>query len=292
MSASRTNIYSKVASIVTGKIAHPTTLRIAFAFVGLLFVVLMGRLNLYLKFSDEVGRLFANSVDISDRKYSERQLIGLPEPVQQYFRHVLKDGQPYISHVHLLHDGVFKTDLNKGWIKISGEEYFTAEKPGFVWKGKTAMFTARDMYITGKGRLVVSLFSLFTIENQHGEKYDEGELMRWLGESVCFPTNLLPTENLNWSPLNDHSAVLEFKHRNLAVSFTVLFDERYQIVEMRGMRHMGDGARQPWVAKVSQYQTRDGVMIPTMLEAGWELHGKYQPYARFVIQKITFNEKF
>jgi hypothetical protein len=88
---------------------------------------------------------------------------------------VLKEGQPYISNVHLVHNGLFKTDLKKDWIKIAGEEYFTASKPGFVWKGKTAMFTARDMFINGRGRLVVSLFSLFTIQNETGEKYDKGE---------------------------------------------------------------------------------------------------------------------
>ncbi|MCF2494097.1 DUF6544 family protein [Dyadobacter chenhuakuii] len=71
------------------------------------------------------------------------------------------------------------------------------------------------------------------IQNQTSEKYDKGELMRWLGESVCFPTNLLPSQHLRWLPIDDKSAKLEFAYNNLSVSFTVIFDAHHQIAELR-----------------------------------------------------------
>jgi len=74
--------------------------------------------------------------------------------------------------------------LDKDWITIKGEQYATTEKPGFIWKGTTAMFTARDMYIADKGRLAVSLLSLIKVVNAKGEQYNQAELLRWLGESV------------------------------------------------------------------------------------------------------------
>lgn len=288
-----TNIYAQVASTLRDKPAFSASFKVIIAIAALLSLTfLMGRLNLYLKFTDEVAQLFSDSKDISSQKFTANQLAGLPVPVKKYFQHVLKEGQPYISDVHLVHNGFFKTDLKKDWIKISGEEYFTASKPGFVWKGKTAMFTARDMFINGRGRLVVSLFSLFTIQNETGEKYDKGELMRWLGESVCFPTNLLPSQHLRWLPIDDKSAKLEFDYGDLAVSFTVIFDAQHQIAELRTLRNMGDGPRQPWVTKVSHYKSWNGVLIPTVLEAGWEIEKKYLPYARFNIQELTYNGGF
>jgi hypothetical protein len=288
-----TNIHAQVASTLKDKPAFSASFKVLIAIAALLSVIFfMGRLNLYLKFTDEVAQLFSESKEISSQKFTATQLAGLPEPVQKYFRHVLKEGQPYISDVHMVHNGFFKTDLKKDWITISGEEYFTANKPGFVWKGKTTAFTARDMFIKGRGRLVVSLFSLFTIQNQTGERYDKGELMRWLGESVCFPTNLLPSQNLRWSPIDDNSAKLEFDYGNLSVSFTVIFDAQHQIAELRALRHMGDGPRQPWVTKVSHYQSWNGVLIPTVLEAGWEIEKNFQPYAHFIIQELTYNGGF
>ena len=104
--------------------------------------------------------LFAQSENISDKRFSYDQISGLPEPVQHYFKHVLKEGQPYISYVRLMHDGFFKPGQKKDWVEIEGEQYFTSDKPGFIWKARTSLVTVRDMYISGKGRIIVSLFFL------------------------------------------------------------------------------------------------------------------------------------
>lgn len=255
----------------------------------LILVFLCGRLNLYLRFGGDVARLLANGSDVSGRKFSYRQLEGLPQPVQQYFTHVLRPGQSYISSVHLLHTGLFKTELKKGWVAISGEEYFTAHRPGFIWKGKTPTFTARDMFVDGKGRLVVHLFSLFQIQDSHGPQFNRGELMRWLGESVCFPTNLLPSKDLQWYPVDDQSARLEYSYQGMLISLMVKFNAAHEIEQMTAMRNMGEGPRQKWVARLSEYQLRDGIRIPTVLEAAWDLPEGYSPYARFVITEIEYN---
>lgn len=255
-----------------------------------ILIFFCGRLNQYLQFSADVARLLANATDVSGSKFTYGQLQGLPQPVQQYFRHVLKDGQPYISRVHLTHVGLFKTDLKKGWVAISGEEYFTSHRPGFVWKGKTATFTARDMFIEGKGRLVVTLFSLFKIQDGQGPQFNRGELMRWLGESVCFPTNLLPSQSLKWYPVDASSARLEYSFRNMLISCMVKFNADHEIEQMTAMRNLGEGPRQKWVTRLSDYQLRDGVLIPTMLEAAWDLPEGYFPYARFTISEIEYNQ--
>lgn len=108
----------------------------------------------------------------------------------------MREGQPYVSYLRMTHDGQFKTAQDKDWINIEGEEYFTAEKPGFICKGITSMFTARGMYLADKGPIVVSLSSLINMVDGQGEQHNQGELLRWLGESVLFPTNFLPNNKL------------------------------------------------------------------------------------------------
>ena len=187
---------------------------IALTIAGIFIIILIiGKINLSIQFSKEVKELFAQSKNISGKTFHQQQLSDLPEPVQRYFRYTLKDGQPYISYARIKHDGQFKTGLNKNWINIKGEQYATTEKPGFIWKGTTSMFTARDMYIADKGRLVVSLFSLFKVADAKGEQYNQGELLRWLGESILYPTNLLPGERLRWVPIDSQSARLTFNYQ-------------------------------------------------------------------------------
>lgn len=254
----------------------------------LILVFLCGRLNLYLRFSGDVARLLANGSDVSGRKFSYRQLEGLPQPVQQYFTHVLRPGQSYISSVHLLHTGLFKTELKKGWVAISGEEYFTAHRPGFVWKGRRPPSQHAICSWMVKGGLWCTCFLFFKYRTATGRN-STGELMRWLGESVCFPTNLLPSKDLQWYPVDDQSARLEYSYQGMLISLMVKFNAAHEIEQMTAMRNMGEGPRQKWVTRLSEYQLRDGIRIPTVLEAAWDLPEGYSPYARFVITEIEYN---
>lgn len=200
------------------------------ATIGLIF--LFGKVNLSINFNKKVDQLFSQSKNISNQKFNYQQLTGLPEPVQRYFKHVLKEGQPYISYVRLKHKGQFKTNLKKNWVDITGEEYFTTEKPGFIWKGITSMFVARDMYINNKGGLTATIFSLINVVDAKGENYNQGELLRWLSESVWFPTNLLPSENLKWTAIDSFSANLTFNYNGLSLFYFINFNEEGEIVQM------------------------------------------------------------
>jgi hypothetical protein len=255
----------------------------------LVLILIAGKLFRSFQFKNEVAELFAKSSNISAKFFKYEQLSDLPEPVQRYFRHVLKDGQPFISYVRLMHDGQFKAGLDKDWTNIQGEQYFTAEKPGFIWKGTTSMFTARDVYVADKGRLIVTLFSLYNIVNGSGENFNEGELQRWLAESVWFPTNLLPNERNQWSPIDANSAKLSFKYRSVSFSYIVTFNEIGEILQMETKRFMGEEKREAWLCKMACYKKINDVIIPMKAEVIWKLEKGEVSYAKFNVKKIEFD---
>ncbi|MCH5720828.1 hypothetical protein MKP07_33745 [Niabella hibiscisoli] len=124
----------------------------------LLATLIISKIRLHLKFGKEVKMLFASSGNISPKLYSEGLLAGLPEPVQQYFRYALTDGQSYINYARIKHNGQFRTGFDKNWTNIQGEQYATTPVPSFIWKGSTSFFVARDMYISGKADLLFRYF--------------------------------------------------------------------------------------------------------------------------------------
>ncbi len=263
-------------------------------FISLIAGICTLKLILQFNFSKQVKTLFANSPHYSGKRYNVRQLTGLPDPVQRYFLHVLRDGQPYINTARLTHDGYFKIGQDKAWVKIKGEQYFTTCRPGFIWKGKTSQFTAIDQYILGKGRLQVFLMALMRIINGQGESYDQGELMRWISESVWFPTNLLPAEHLNWLPIDATKAQVIFRAGPTKASFIVTFDKKDEIIQMETRRYMGKGDLQPWVAKMTNYKEINNIIVPSRAEAIWRLAGGDFSYARFHINTLQYGvaEKF
>jgi hypothetical protein len=270
------------------------SMAIIFTITGLIVIaVIVGKIISTVQFNKEVKTLFSQSEN-SENIFSYSQLQGLPAPVQRYFRHVIKEGQPYISYVRLMHDGQFKTTPEKDWVKIKGEQYFTTAKPGFIWKGSTNLFTARDMYIADKGKLIVSFFSLFKIAAGQGEKYDHGELLRWLAESVWFPTNLLPNGNLQWKPIDSLTAQLTFTYNSLSLLYLVSFNDKDEITQLQTKRYMGKANFETWIGKVSDYREKNGVIIPLAIEAIYRLKEGDYSYAKFNVKSIEYNvpEKF
>jgi hypothetical protein len=173
---------------------------------------------------------------------------------------------------------------------IEGEQYATTEKPGLIWKGTTGMFVARDLYISDQGQLIVSLLSLINVVNAKGPKYDEGELLRWLGESVLYPTNFLPGERLKWFPIDSNKAKLIFDYRGLSLSFLISFNEKGEITEMETQRYMSDEGRQTWVIKVGGYKEWNKVVIPTDFVVLWRLKDGDFSYAKFRITEIEYDK--
>lgn len=254
---------------------------------ALLSVYFCGRLVFRHHFYKQLQILFSHRQEIS--KKVDLSSLDLPSSVRAYFCHVLTDGMHYVSCARLKHTGTFKTDLRKHWIAIKGEQYFTVMRPGFIWRGTIGTFSAIDSYLNGKGTLSVWLFSAFRIANATGQRMDRAELLRWLGEDVWMPTNLLPSRYVTWEPLSDDSARLLFCYRGIHLDYTVFFNEKNEICRMETLRSYNNGAAQPWVGTFSDYRYHYGMLVPMKVSASWILDGIEYPYAKFDLKEIEYN---
>lgn len=242
------------------------------------------------QFNNEVRALFRSSGTTSQNTFTYARLTGLPDPVQRYFKHVLKEGQPYIRYVRLKHGGTFRTSPDADWMAIEGEEYFTADTPGFIWKGQTTLFTARDMYLLGSGGLKVSLISFIPLMNKTGPQYDQGELLRWLGENVWFPTNLLPDRGIYWTPIDSLSSNMIYVHQGDTLAFKVTFNHNNEISRLETRRFMDENRMADWVIKLTDYNESGNILVPMKAEVMWRLVTGDFSYARFTIRKIEYDK--
>lgn len=244
-----------------------------------------------LKLKKYVKKLFSTSPPILHKSFKYSDIENLPTPVKKYFKLVLTEGQPYISYARLKHKGFFRTSPNSKWTKISGQEYFTSIKPGFLWQGKTRLFRALDMFIDCKGKLEVYLFSLIKIITSEGEETDKGELLRWLAETAIFPTALLSNDYISWEHINHTSAQLCLQYENFQLQCNVLFNEAGEIYQIETDRfYLNDKTIHKWIGNFSDYKRFANILIPTTLEVSWILpQGKFT-YVKFNITEIEFNK--
>ncbi len=204
-----------------------------------------------------------------------------------YFKYALKPNQRYISFARLKHGGYLK--FSKKWAPIKGEEYFTVQPPGFAWFGKTSLASGKDTYINGSGGMKIKLLSIIKLVDAKGEKFNQGELVRWLSETPWFPTALLPSQTISWEPLDENSAKVRLTDKNLTIAGAFFFNEKGQITKFKAERY-GESDLQEWICQYSDYREVEGMQIPFYAEASWISESEDSKYAKFKVTEVHYDK--
>ena len=103
-----------------------------------------------------------------------------------------------------------------------------------------------------------------------------------------FPTALLPSENLQWEPIDNNSAKVIFTDKNLTIEGVFYFNEEGQITQFKTKRYK-DNTLENYTGYYGDYRTVDGMKVPFYLEAVWNLESGDLSYAKFKIDRIEYN---
>jgi hypothetical protein len=243
--------------------------------------------------------LDAQRIPAGAKVFHADDLIGLPAPVERYFRKALTDGQPIVSAVSVTHAGMFNmSETGEQWKPFSSTQKIIIRRPGFDWEGRIRMMpglTVRvhDAYIAGEGILHASLFGLVSLAHLRGvPEIAQGELMRFIAEAAWYPTVLLPGQGVHWEAGDDTSAKATLKDGNTTVTLLFCFNQDGLIesarAESRGRTVAGKVIPTPWQGRWGRYERRDGMLIPLEGEVAWMLPEGPKPYWRGRITSIRY----
>jgi hypothetical protein len=226
----------------------------------------------------EAGRVSpASSTQV---RFNDRELEGLPTPVQRYFRVALTPGQAIVSAATIQMSGTFNMSAtSEQWKPFKSLQRVTTRRPGFLWDARISMMpglTVRvvDSYITGSGLLKASILGLFTMADMQGDgDIARGEFMRYFAEAVWYPTALLPSQGVRWEAVDEHAASATMVDDSLSLTLLFRFDEAGLIESFRAEARGGMVdkvmVQAPWEGRFSDYQTRDSMLVPLAGEVAW-----------------------
>lgn len=215
---------------------------------------------------------------IQPKTYDPKEIAGLPEPVQRFFKAVLQDGQAIITKVELSQIGLFHmNETEDKWHKFTATQLVTTQSLGFDWDAKIQMIPfinvfVHDTYLRGEGNLQASILGLFTVAKMHNTtELNQGELLRFLAESVWYPTSLLPSQGVIWEAIDQHSSRATLTDGKTTASVVFQFDAEGLITSMRAEERchsvVGDKLTfMPWVGNLENMQL--------IMECGFPWKGK------------------
>ena len=223
----------------------------------------------------------------------------LPPPVARYLRMAITDGHPIVRAAIATQEADFF--INGSWRPLTATQHFSISPPGFVWDARIEMaplmpVLVRDAYIDRRAQMRASLYGLYSLANQVDQpQLNAGALQRFLGESIWFPTALLPSSTVAWSARDDRSATVTLTDGGQSVSLLFVFADSGMPVSISGDRYKEDNGSysiQPWQITCGENTIKDGMTIPLRCEVAWTVNGMRQAYWRGRILSIAYQYEF
>jgi hypothetical protein len=272
------------------------------AIVTISIIVLFGLVSFYGKYQWQLNtdKLRAKLTDgrqtIDPKTYDQKELEGLPDPVQRFFQAVLKDGQPIVTAANLSQQGIFNmSETAAKWSPFTATQVVTTQRPGFDWDARIQMAPGvsafvHDAYMLGGGSLHASLLGLFTVADvRDTPQAAQGELLRFFAEMPWYPTALLPSQGVRWEAIDNTSARATLNDAQTTVSLVFRFNAEGTIETMRAEARCRDKlTAMPWSGRFWNYSTRDGMLIPLQGEVGWEYPDGLRLYYKGKVTEINF----
>jgi len=232
-------------------------------------------------------------------RYDAHELDSLPAPVERYFRAVLTDGQPIVSAVTVEHTGTFNLKQpGEQWKPFTSRQRVVTRRPGFVWNARIAMVPGlnvfvHDAYVGGEGILNPAILGLFSLADPvEAGVLAEGEFVRFFAETAWYPTALLPSQGVHWDAVDDRSAKATLADGKVSVTMLVKFNGADLIESVRVAARAAMVGKAvvmtPWEGRMSNYQMRDGMLIPLACEAAWLRPEGRAPYWRGTISSLNY----
>lgn len=241
--------------------------------LGIFIFLIVNSSSMNRMVNSEVDELISEAKNAKGRTFSYKDIEGLPDPVQRYFRYALKDGQKYIRFARMKAVGEFRRPGQERWTRATVSEYFTTEPPGLIFdavmkQNRVLWFDVRDKYHHGKAGMFVNVFSGFNVLDESDvRELNITTLLRWAGEAVMFPTALLPSEYIRWEPIDKNSAKAIITDGNNTGTYRFYFNDVGEIVRYesddRYDRIEGRFQKVRSIAHRSHYKEIDGIRVPT-----------------------------
>ena len=183
------------------------------------------------------------------------------------------------------------------WIPTRAEQYFTIDKPAFVWRVRMRMMplipvSGKDRYTDGHGQMLIKVFSLVDLVNEADEKIDQSALQRYLAEIAWFPSAAL-SAYIRWQPIDAQSAKAIMTYKGVTGSVTFHFNKSGDLTGCFAYRYKGggkEGTLEKWVVSSKSYATINGIRIPIKSEATWKLKNGNFTWYKLEITDVSFND--
>jgi len=226
----------------------------------------------------------------------------LPAPVQRFFACSLRTGQSRIRRAQFRQTGLLRTGVDSDrWMRFSATHTVAPPSFGFVWNARVRMgaglhIDVCDALVRGEGSGRAAFMSVVPLASAHHDpRMTAGALHRYLAEAAWYPTALLPSAALRWSPVDAVRALATLTAHGTTVALEFRFGADGAVTGIYTSARWGRfGSRyeeRPWEGRFGRTVERDGMRVPSEGQVGWYVDDTWRCVwaGRIVASHYTFD---
>ena len=242
----------------------------------------------------QLKALLASAPQVAPSIVTMDELTRLPPPVKRWLESSGAVGRPRARTVEVIQRGEMRTSPAGAFMHAEARQAFTVDQPAFVWTVDVTMFgvpvVGRDSFLDGKARMLIKAGGLITVADGTGEKFDQGTLLRFLGEIVWFPSAAL-APYIHWEGIDERQARATITWKGTTASAVFEIDERGRVTGLFAQRYF-DGSKtlEAWAIPMTEWKTIRGIEMPTKGTAVWRLAAGDFEYYRWEIADVETNK--
>lgn len=256
--------------------------------------ITMTRKRFHQQLESDIEELFDRLPSGQLRLITEDNIANLPEPVQRwlYRAGVVNRARP--RTVRLKQEGQFRLRPEQDWMPFTAQQYFTIERPGYVWSVNLRMFplvsvAGRDRYLDGETSIRMRALSLVPLADTSGSEFNQAALLRYLGEMIWFPSAALEPY-ISWEEIDANSARATISDAGVSAPATFEFNESGMPVRLTAMRENEvTGTPEPWTATAWRTDIFQGITVPSEGEVTWNYESGDYTYIRWRITDLEYD---
>ncbi len=259
----------------------------------------------WLAYSMQARAVLAAQNDLENRARREpvpltapQSLDSLPPPVLRYLNHALPASARGLRLIRYQQSGMLRTNPSKdSWMQFTASQLVGPKTTEFIWIARAQVaplvhVQVRDSLVAGTGSGQVALLSAIPVASAGGNlEMNSGSLHRFLAEAVWYPSALLPSPQLKWTPLDDSRAVATLTDGAVSVSLEFRFNTDNEVASIYTPGRWGSfegGYKQvAWEGKFRNYSRRNGIWVPNEGEVGWYTDGQWHPVWRGTVEPTS-----
>jgi hypothetical protein len=231
---------------------------------------------------------------------TEAELAPLPPLVQTYLRRVGVVGKPHVRSFHAVFAAQFRRAPDAAWMAAAVDQhnFYVGPAPARLFFMRASQwgipFVALHRYVGDAATMQVRVAGLFEIVNASGPEMTQGETVTLFNDICILAPAVLIDVPVRWQTLGDRQVSGTFTNAGKTISAVLTFDDVGDLVDFVSEdRYQSDGKTHklvPWSTPLRNYRDFGGVRLAAEGDAYWrEADGEW-PYARFVLERITYNE--